>query len=449
MNMQVQVQETDTETRDRYSRNLIAHLLEHRDLMDKIDFEPPEKDLLGTVLKILARDRNTSIEELSDYFPGSTVEDFQNMINEPQRRAFKECKRKLKGFYSKLQSMDRHQQEADRLRNDILVNKFEDTDDSLHYFSYRELLKKFLNNEFKPVKGVKFGLKSIDKLIDILPEGTTTIIGGTPGTGKTMFCLNRAIEWARDGKRVLFVTLELVVRRLMECTTAMILNKPRKELTPNIMPVDLVDKYAPDNLFFLDGIGMSGDKLIESIENYNFDVLIIDHIQLLAVSEDRRLAIDRAVLDLRKEVTKRGAILILISQLNTAKLSGNIPGLDAFKESGMMAQDASCAITLYSTQGDFLREGSPAKLPNPFSPEGGKKTIQNAEDIYNKQMRELYAEWVVRVSVVKARDGKLGNTDIILDRNTGNYYDPYPLPLQEKIKEINNIHIQNKLAVKR
>ncbi|MDO8625710.1 MAG: gas vesicle protein GvpD [Candidatus Diapherotrites archaeon] len=59
------------------------------------------------------------------------------------------------------------------------------------------------------VQRLPLGIKNFDKLVQGgLPRGTATLIAGTPGTGKTIFCLQALYNNALAGKSCLYVSFE-------------------------------------------------------------------------------------------------------------------------------------------------------------------------------------------------------------------------------------------------
>jgi len=56
---------------------------------------------------------------------------------------------------------------------------------------------------------LKTGILGFDKLFDHgIPKGKTVLIEGSPGTGKTIFCLQTAYNTCKKGKKVLYMSFE-------------------------------------------------------------------------------------------------------------------------------------------------------------------------------------------------------------------------------------------------
>src|ERR1041385_1186452 len=69
-----------------------------------------------------------------------------------------------------------------------------------------------------PVSGKEYigtGVSGIDELFEQgMPRGSSILIVGGPGSGKTIFCLQSLYEAAKAGERVLYITMEETPERL-------------------------------------------------------------------------------------------------------------------------------------------------------------------------------------------------------------------------------------------
>lgn len=67
----------------------------------------------------------------------------------------------------------------------------------------------------KEIKNFKTGILGFDKLFRRgIPEGASILVEGGPGSGKTIFCLQVAIEACKRGEKVLYMSFEEPERRL-------------------------------------------------------------------------------------------------------------------------------------------------------------------------------------------------------------------------------------------
>ena len=79
-----------------------------------------------------------------------------------------------------------------------------------------KLVKKMPKNE-NVEKVFKTGIEGFDALLGAggIPLGTSTIVEGGPGSGKTIFCMQTAISFCRQGKKVLYMSFEEPEERLI------------------------------------------------------------------------------------------------------------------------------------------------------------------------------------------------------------------------------------------
>ncbi len=67
------------------------------------------------------------------------------------------------------------------------------------------------------IKKVRTGVPGFDELFEEgIPEGTSVLVEGGPGSGKTIFCLQVAHNTCKQGKRVLYMSFEEPERRLIQ-----------------------------------------------------------------------------------------------------------------------------------------------------------------------------------------------------------------------------------------
>ncbi|HJX05084.1 MAG TPA: ATPase domain-containing protein [Candidatus Nanoarchaeia archaeon] len=104
----------------------------------------------------------------------------------------------------------KNQELADLLRN---KKTKEDTIMVLDYFLTKQELENpeagIRKEEIPPVERIKIGIHGFDELItEGIPLGSSVLISGGPGTGKTTFCLQILKEAAEKGEKCLYLTFE-------------------------------------------------------------------------------------------------------------------------------------------------------------------------------------------------------------------------------------------------
>lgn len=65
------------------------------------------------------------------------------------------------------------------------------------------------NREDELIKRVKTGISGLDSIIEGgLPEKSITLVSGPPGSGKSIFCFQFLYEGAKNGEKILYLTLD-------------------------------------------------------------------------------------------------------------------------------------------------------------------------------------------------------------------------------------------------
>lgn len=141
------------------------------------------------------------------------------------------------------------------------------------------------------------GIDGIDQLFAKgIPRGSTTLVVGGPGSGKTIFCLQTLYEAAKAGEKVLYMTLEEDTERLrqhmkdfgwditplekrgffvikkfnpMDITRQMdaMLEQVRGELLIDLKPLLIPKDFEPDRVA-LDSLSAVAAALFEKEESY-------------------------------------------------------------------------------------------------------------------------------------------------------------------------------------
>lgn len=243
------------------------------------------------------------------------------------------------------------------------------------------------------------GIKAFDDVTGGLGAGLHIISGGS-SVGKTSFIVQIADEFARQGKKVLFFSLEMnacdlvskSVSRIMYLQNGLkksktengerIIAKPysslcdpktrqsftklendaflkasstyEKEILPNISFYERDFKYD-NNILKVEEI----DKIVnDTYQDYANDiVVIVDYLQLMAnrYSLDERRAIDKCVAMLKDISHKYKIAVIAISSVNRNSYREQID-LSSVKASGMIEFSADTMLGLQLDGFDFIQE---------------------------------------------------------------------------------------------
>lgn len=213
--------------------------------------------------------------------------------------------------------------------------------------------------------GVKTGFYKLDDLIGALEPGDVTVIGARPAVGKSALVAQIVLQIAGKGKRIGYFNLEMsesqIFERMVSQTAPLSLTRVRRA-KKFLGDEEQLYNNASDKLTEYDVVISSGGKSISQVRqesrHANFDVIIIDYLQL--VKADRKYGnrasevgdISKAIKSLAMELK---IPIILLSQLNRASEGRDTkePSMSELRESGDIEQDASNIILLWNLSNEY------------------------------------------------------------------------------------------------
>ena len=204
------------------------------------------------------------------------------------------------------------------------------------------------------------GIPLLDDAIWGLHRSELTVIAARPGEGKTSLCLQLCRHLADQGRRVLFVSLEMTRHQLTERllvqmtqTDAWTLRRGQgtTEFIAKLEPLKVLwDKF---NLRFVDGTGYTIEQmrhLVNQLEAHGGtpDVLVVDFIQLIALESGlQRFDAIAEYLRMLKELAMLHSMAVVVcSQVNreASKNKNKKPTLGNLKGSGALEELADCVV---------------------------------------------------------------------------------------------------------
>ena len=227
-----------------------------------------------------------------------------------------------------------------------------------------EVMTKLLDKrEGRAEAGISTGYRSVDNLLGYLMPSTLNIIAARPAMGKTAFSLSIAVNMAKAGKRVLFLSLEmsdeeLVVRmlsRLAEVHNTMILKTPA-HLTDQQMNVlfKTSDEIAKLPMTVVDDGDMRIGKIKSYIQRTNAEVVFIDYLQIISPSIAAHVAnqnqfFEDLTRDLKIIAKAHRLPMVVMSQLSRANetRANKRPMLSDLRSSGGIEQNADTVTFLH------------------------------------------------------------------------------------------------------
>ena len=264
---------------------------------------------------------------------------------------------------------------------------------------------------------IKTGLPSLDKLIDGFEKGELITLGGYSGGGKTTLALNIAANVAKEGRKVLFFSLEMTkteMHKRLVCSSTRLHNFA--DMTPEefnrlIMASKSLEHDLP--LEFID----DSDTTIEKISAIcagakDAALVIIDHLHIL--KSDKQFKDQYALLTY---LTRRIKIMaqdlnvpvLLLSQMNRANAAREIkePTMSDLRGSGSIEQDSNLVIFVYTAE-NLLKFKEPKE---------GTKKHEKWEDALEQ------AKGKAQISVVKNRRGRTGKFTVLFRKEESLFVD--------------------------
>ncbi|MEG0096456.1 MAG: replicative DNA helicase [Raoultibacter sp.] len=232
--------------------------------------------------------------------------------------------------------------------------------DGLLTGAMEELTK--LSQQQSHMAGVPTGFKDVDELFYGLRGGDLIILAARPGVGKTSFALNIAVNAAKAGSTVAFLSLEMSTAQLTQrilCSEARVnlgnIRSGKMQDSDWMAIIEASNTLYPLNLYIDDSPSLSILELrakarreLRDVEN---GLIVVDYLQLMQPPQARRDGnravevgeISRGLKVLAKEM---GMPVIALSQLSRAvEMRGKKrPMLSDLRESGSIEQDADIVM---------------------------------------------------------------------------------------------------------
>ena len=257
----------------------------------------------------------------------------------------------------------------------------------------------------------------MDKLIGGFEKGELITLGGYSGGGKTTLALNIAANVAKEGRKVLFFSLEMTkteMHKRLVCSSTRLHNFA--DMTPEefnrlIMASKSLEHDLP--LEFID----DSDTTIEKISAIcagakDAALVIIDHLHIL--KSDKQFKDQYALLTY---LTRRIKIMaqdlnvpvLLLSQMNRANAAREIkePTMSDLRGSGSIEQDSNLVIFVYTAE-NLLKFQEPKE---------GTKKHEKWEDALEQ------AKGKAQISVVKNRRGRTGKFTVLFRKEESLFVD--------------------------
>lgn len=286
----------------------------------------------------------------------------------------------------------------------------------LDYFKLRDIVVETLRGLQKlakdktPYTGIPSGYRAIDEMTGGFQKGDLIVFAGRPSMGKTAFALNLCLNMAKEGKKVLFFSLEMskeqIVQRLLSTESRINLKSLRTghikesdweailEAAIRLSSLDVIIDDTPSASII--DIKSKSRKIFA--KERGIDVIIIDYLQTIEVPKGISVIrtrneeigfISRSLKALAKEIN---IPVIVLSQLSRSveKRVDKRPILSDLRESGNIEQDADLVAFLYRDEY--------------YNPSSDKKNI-------------------TEIIISKQRNGPVGTVELVFMEEIGKFED--------------------------
>ena len=288
-----------------------------------------------------------------------------------------------------------------------------------------DISKEFLTEVEMEMQGkenpdiIPTGFQSIDKMIKGFKKSELVIIGGRPASGKSALGVNMAVNMAKQGKKVLFVSLEMtnleIHERIVKSETEIadfkgiayqdfefVANTSKK--TQNILNVIDNGNITLETL----------EKRVKTLkEQNNVDIVFIDHIGILETSKrynSRYEQITNISRRLKVMAKDNDIPVVALCQLNRGLENRELkaPTMADLRDSGAIEQDANIIMFIYRPEYHLMQQEPEKNKPEHDAWEEALLSVKGkAYAIISKNRRGMNGrqELTFRGDIYKFGDG--------------------------------------------
>ena len=278
-------------------------------------------------------------------------------------------------------------------------------------------LEKDQQREGQPVNRIFSGISSMDNKLGGLSGSEYVAIGARPSVGKSIFALTYCVNAAKQGKRVLLVSLEMdevqITERVLanqgggtlnEITSGNISPDGWSDIGRAIGPVEKLPLWYSTTANTVEKVRKCAYEIYES---GGIDMIAIDYIQLMDAEGNSRMnrqeEISKISRGLRLLAAELKIPILVLTQLNRSSVKGPTvkgqkmrqePTMSEARESGSIEQDANIFM--------LLHDPNEAEMRN-----------EEEKSVYRNLKEKGYQ--MMRIIIDKNRQGKRGRLTLAFD----------------------------------
>ena len=234
--------------------------------------------------------------------------------------------------------------------------------------SLKKIVEENKDNYFRKdivINDVKTCFYKLDELLGSLEKSSLTIIAARPAVGKSVLAQQIALENAKKGKKVAIFTMEMSDKELYERLLASHFDqglarvkKSKGFLNGEDVTFKKVNEELVNYPLYIASDDFSVNKIYRLCKHQDFDLIIIDYLQLLEPDKsykgNRTAEVGEISRNLKKTAMKLNIPIIALSQLNRAVegKKDKEPTMAELRESGSLEQDANNIIIMWNLSED-------------------------------------------------------------------------------------------------
>lgn len=217
-------------------------------------------------------------------------------------------------------------------------------------------------------KAITTGLKDLDAILNGgWHRGQVIVLAARPSMGKTALSLHNAIEAARAGYGVLYLSMEMVAEELADRAIASYGRVSLGNILSAKMDEDEWGGVARATgqmqdlpLHVVDRAGLTFYQVASYARRHKrkcgLDLLVVDYLQLMAgadgAEKKRHAEIEEITRNLKTLAKEIGVAVILLSQLSRQTEQIRRPKLSHLRDSGSIEQDADVVLFIHREEVD-------------------------------------------------------------------------------------------------
>jgi len=315
----------------------ILSLVERR---DKIDIISLEIELKGT---ILASKLAHCINRVAT---ASNIKTYAKKIKELSYR------RNLIKTSSELMTAAYEGDDVEQLKKILLDTGITDIAPE----TIKELSNGFADYYAEPIEyGIMTGIPKIDKLTSGMRAGELVTVTALPSVGKSNLVLNFASTAIRNGKKVLFINLEMdkndVLSRLLAIHCGLDAWKIRNKAEGTEKVINALGELYETNFKLLTAYSITAEEitqqaLIEQRKN-GLDLLVVDYLNKIKGDREEKVKLENSVQTLKSCALRLRIPVIVPYQVTAvARREGRDPKLEDARGSTVIGDDAGLALAI-------------------------------------------------------------------------------------------------------